>query len=422
MKMLGYLLFPAKWILEKIWRLLRKYWLPGLLLIYLFRGPLLSKPISEFIQEKIKRYSGLELEIGSFGGNYFTNLRLRGIKMQEKKGLEALVPQVEQQTLRDLQIEEISIHYNFLAPFFGGRFLRKIVIQRPQVAIVAGLDPSAAAPSQPKKLRQPRSAKKVSFPLPLLFGNSPTIDIRQANISYQRGQRQVTMPELTFRSAPGGGKIHLRRFVVAQPGRKKQSPLDVDIEWRIVDKIFQVTRLSVAIADSPYRFALSRPIQLNMAESQLALRDFTIPLPGGSTLKGNIDRYAGCHLQLDHLQLDFSDIIDTAAFWQNRKINACSGAITTRLHLDLPHWDLTRIQGRMEVRIGRAGAKPDAKLPTEQKSGFVIDLAINDLQLLERLARSLDPQLDAIELSGKLSLISHLYVQDKQFICEGRLT
>jgi hypothetical protein len=401
--------FLPKLLLKIAWRLVKKYGLWAILLIYLFRATLFSGPVCRLLEKKIEASSGCKVKIARFGGSYFTSVSLHGIELSEAKG-----------AMRKLKVASISVSYNLLGPLFGERLLLDISCKNPEIEIV-----STGEAQEP-----PAARKKINFAgvdFLAILRNAPNLNLLGADVAYsdEKSGKKISLNNFTLQSRRRGGTLTCDKIALAAllSADDNKEITHLSVAWSLKNKLLTIDSVALALTGYAQPIALHEPLQLDLSVKHARLRKLTLPLPNGALVHGTLDAHNGCHLELDALRLDFERDVRPWCELLALPVKSCDVAATTGFHLDLPQWDITRLAGHLLLRIERASRPPLPPITSGDKvPGFAADCRIEDLAEVEELLHALGLVPHTGNVAGKLELRGSLQLPDtSQVRCRGQM-
>ncbi|NUM35364.1 MAG: translocation/assembly module TamB domain-containing protein [Candidatus Brocadiae bacterium] len=389
MKAFFILLSPAIWLLKIFWKIFKKCWILGLVLLYLFRIPLFSHHILDFLHEKIKK-SGMEISTGKLDGSYLFGFSLHSIKLEK--------PTAE---IKKLEIQKISVSYNIFAPIFGKKILQEIAIYKPDIELSKQ---DTGDDSQAKEGNVWERLKSIAdIDIFLLISNSPSLLLQDTNLAWESPKQKIALQGFTWKSRPNKGSIGFSKIETdSLETKQKKAISDFSFEWSLQDKKVMVEKASVRIQGYPYPLSIPKPILLDLGTQRINLGKFYIPLPEDGLLEGNISYEDGCYIHLNRLQLGLPEILPIANLLTNQKIDSIPVYMTLHLSMDFPNWDLNRLRGTLLLlmsensRLGK-----DIKLDLPEKPEIQLRTEIENLEIIEKILSCFFPQREKNSLSGK---------------------
>ncbi len=390
MKLFTFALGPLGWILRIFWNVIKKYWIVILVILYLFRHPLVSSPLCRWIEKKIHISSGLTVKIEKIRGTYFTNISVHNLKL--------LTPN---ETLIQAEIQEIQLSYNILAPIFGQRIFQKILIRQPNIIVHldenADLEEISNLESKPYSLSENLSG----IDWPIIFENCPLLEIIQANIEYQQGNRKILAQNFDFHNSPDEGRLKFAK-ILWHDEERTQSLQNFDIAWQLKNRVLTIEKMKINLPGYPGELVLEKALRLDLQNPNIAQGYMEFPLPGGGHLRGKMDAQEGCFWELSHAEFSLSEILPWVDLIKPG-LPQSSAFLHLSIALKIPKWDITQLQGNFAIGLSHTNFPISWKMP-EENTGIHTQLKVEDLGLLLPWSTFISPKLALSKLSGKLDI------------------
>ncbi len=409
MRAITFFLGPIGWILRIFWRMFRRYWVVLLILLYLFRGPLFSKPLARFLEKQFAK-RGVAVRIQGVQGTYVTNISIRGIEVEPNDVIEKC------------KIEKLSFSYNLLAPLFGRRIFQKIQVDQPDLIIRKPASPEAST-AQPLL---PDSKPKSSFSdidWGLILENGPNIQITDANCIYSQESQRIEISKFHWKTDPQAGQIAFEKLLLQPKDDKAKIFQDVHIAWQLQQRILTISEAKIRVPGYPSAFVLPKALEIDLSQQKVSLGKLDIPLPGGASLKGSIDFEQGCFLQLDHLSIAFEEITPLVEMVYTPTNPSCQASLQLYFLLDWPKWDIRELKGCLGLAIQRNPQQVPWSKANLVRGEFSTELWIEDMELLCAILSYFFPQVKDYPISGPLTLQQQFNpdLETQQIQSQGKL-
>lgn len=371
---------------------MKSFWVLAIAAFYIFRVSLLSGPVTHVLTDYIYRYGGIKIAIAEFGGTVLGNIYLRGIHLEE-----------ETDSVKELEVEEISVSYNVLAPLFGGRILREISITAPKISL--------AAQAKEEKGREMRLGA-VDFGI--LVGHAPDIHITRAGFTYEDAGRKFAVSNFNWHSTPHGGTVSFDRA----GGENAVGPLSA--EWRFAGRVLTLEKVSACLGDiAPDTLVVERPLAIDLSRAGVSAVAIDSPLPGG-WLVGSLDLREDFELHIKKLEIDLAQAAQ-AVLGKSREIKPLP--LELRLYADIlcPDWDPAALRGQASLAISEIPGSPMPFHPESRPSipGMLARAEI-DLAAVRNFLRSLEMR-DVPDVAGTVSIETVAAPSGTGIMCEGKI-
>ncbi len=402
-------------------RLIRKksFWVIAILAFYFFKVSLLSGIVTDFLEDAIDQGVGLNIAIDRFEGSIITSVALKGIALEEESLLdvgESLLElkidilQTDPPPIDALKIEEVSVHYNFLAPLFGGRILNKIVLREANLGIK--LEKVNASPSEPSAPLSLDFFKEVDFAT--LIEHSPDIEIDNISFSFQAPGQSAQVKNFSFHHLQKEGFLRLEYLLIEEEGKDSQEISDVDIEWTFQNKKLTLEKLSLNITGYPRNpFSLAQPFTIDLSEIGVYLADLNFLLPG-TEIQGGISLEDGLKIEMQRCQVKLKEVLPLF-FPVNQEQVIPDLKIISLLHI--PQWDIRQLQGNLLFQLGEAVSDIFPPLQSKEEDRVLFHLSVEDLSALEKIV----PQPKKMGLGGGLRIYNNLRMPSETIFSRGEI-
>ena len=377
-------------------------------MLYIFRIPLFSGYMLDFIQEKMQK-NGMQISVDKLDGSYIFGFSLHNIKLEKPT-----------QEIQKMEIQKISVSYNFLAPFFGKKILQEIKIQNP-VFHLSGKEESEL--HEEKGISFLDRLKAIGdIDIFLLVANSPDLLLEDVNLVIQDKKQQFSIQNLTWKSTPFQGHISFSKIEMESFGSKQKKELsEFLVSWVLDGKKISIEKARARIPGYLHPLSIPKPILLDLGSQRISLGKFCIPLPEEGLLEGNISYDTGCQISLKHLQIGFSDILPIASLVTEKKISPVPFYTTLNLNLDFPDWDVARLKGIVLLVISEnPQPKKEMLMPLPEKAEILVKTELENLKIIENLARLFYPIPENL-FSGKMLNQNHIQASPNSIRYSGEI-
>ncbi len=376
-------------------------------IIYIFRVPLLSPPITWGLEKIVKQTVGLDIEIQEFKGTYFTGISLHSIQIKDGGDL-----------FQSLDVEEVSVQYNPLFFLEGGRILTEVRVIKPKISAFAppseSVSPENSTPFKPIDLSE-------------IWGQIPDIIVEEAHLVYEDKTQGIhaSIRNLSLHHTPEVGKLQVAEILAGGILPQEIQLSDFLLAWSFQNKKLTITDCQVKIEEFPEKLNLEKPVVIDLKTIGAYPVELDFPLPGGKA-EGNlvIDLEKGAQVRFQKLSTTFSELQKTLSFLTKKELDLTPGGVYLNFGIDLPYWDLRSLRGRLNLNI--LSAEDEKSLPpttAEIKKGFTLLFKVAELGTLTHLVNSLSPIIPQktdsswkvpVELQGGIYAQSHFQIEEKK--------
>ena len=171
---LSYIIYPWR-LLFVLWKIIRRFWWIILILIYIFRGILISGYIIHTIKKQCEN-AGWETSISSLNGSYLFGFQLNDIHLKNGD--------------HSIEVKSLSASYNIFSPLTGRKIFKHIIIDTPNINYTEENDDAEHEKNTESKSL---ASRLENIDLRPIWKNMPLIKIINGTLQYNNGINKFSM-------------------------------------------------------------------------------------------------------------------------------------------------------------------------------------------------------------------------------------
>lgn len=400
--LLSYIIYPWR-LIGVFWRLIKHYWWIILILIYIFRGFLISGYIIHTIIKQCEQ-AGWETSIHSLNGSYFFGFQFNDIHLKNENN--------------SIDLKSLSVSYNIFSPLTGHKILKHIIIDTPNIHYT---EDNEDTEHKENKNSQSLAARLENIDLRPIWKNMPLIKIINGTLQYNNGINKFSMTGFNFDSSTAGGKICFDELVAENiEDDTDQKFTNFELGWDLQEDKCIIHTARIGIDGLSNNVHVPEPLVLDISSPRINLGHFKIPLTKGCFLEGNFDQEQA-FISLENFCINLQTIENFTPIFKEKFSIPCY--LRTDVRLDCKNWDLSKLTGKIRCNLGNLDKL--SKLPPLQHANDELEceVDIDDISIFSNVVKKIAPNFPCQFLKGSISLIINSQIEEQvdcKIHCEAK--